>query len=85
MGHDPPYHGVLAVKGCMRFAHWRLGRLSPPWLLRCAVLGRFRAIPPEQLEHDHVAAFYRLWRLPDDSRRAWSLSASHCWTDPRCR
>ena len=53
-----PYHGVLAVKGCMRFAHLRPGRLSPPDC--CAVLDRFRAIPPEQLEHDHVAAFSRL-------------------------
>ena len=34
--------------------------LPPALLLRCAVLGQFRAIPPEQLEHDHVAAFSRL-------------------------
>jgi len=48
---------VLAVKGFTRVACSRLSPAAPPDCLRCAVPGRFRAIPPEQPEQAAMSRF----------------------------
>src|SRR5574340_1965 len=52
-----PYHGVLAVKGCAPLALAAVAVFDPVTACAAPCWTRFRAIPPEQPEHDHVATF----------------------------
>src|SRR6476661_3431973 len=56
----PPYHAVLAVKGgaCGR-ALAAFGHLATPDCLRCGVLRRSRAIPPDQIRSTTMSQFTR--------------------------
>ena len=53
----PSYHGVLAVKGCAPLVLAAVAVFDPVTACAAPCWGRFQAIPPEQPEHDHVAAF----------------------------